>query len=77
MKHIAFLEGQISQLQPREALLSRQEARQLDKYRKDLKECEDYDLLLKDVADKQIVFDLDDGVKVNYKKFEGVVADIK
>ena len=29
------------------------------------------------MADKQITIDLDDGVAVNYKKFESVVAKIK
>ena len=32
---------------------------------------------LKNVADQQISFDLDDGVTVNYKKFETVVTKIK
>jgi hypothetical protein len=32
---------------------------------------------IKGVADNQIVFDLDDGVTVNYGLFEGVVAAIK
>ena len=36
-----------------------------------------YDIELKNVADQQISFDLDDGVTVNYKKFETVVAKIK
>jgi len=45
--------------------------------RVDLRECETYDMELKNVADQQISFDLDDGVTVNYKKFETVVAKIK
>jgi hypothetical protein len=32
---------------------------------------------LKNVADQQISFDLDDGVTVNYATFETVVAKIK
>jgi hypothetical protein len=31
---------------------------------------------MKDYSDKQIKIDLDDGVKVNYAKFEGIVAEI-
>jgi len=59
------------------ANISSQEAKELDQLRKDIMECEEYDLLLKDVADQQIKFNLDDGVTVNYKKFESVVAKIK
>ena len=42
-----------------------------------LLECQDYDLLMKDMADRQIEFDLDDGVTENYKMFESVVAKVK
>ena len=44
---------------------------------KDEIECREYKKLVKDYADKQIEFDLDDGVSVNYKKFEGIVVGIK
>jgi hypothetical protein len=64
-------------LEKQSGSLGAQEARTLDKLRKNLQECEQYDIVLKDIADRQIVFDLDDGVTVNYKKFEGVVAEIK
>jgi hypothetical protein len=57
--------------------LSRLEAKQLDKMRSDEIECRQYEKLVKDYADKQIEFDLDDGVSVNYKKFEGILATIK
>ena len=57
--------------------LNTQEAKRLDTLRVDLRECETYDMELKNVADQQISFDLDDGVTVNYKKFEKVVAKIK
>lgn len=57
--------------------LNTQEAKRLDTLRVDLRECETYDMELKNVADQQISFDLDDGVTVNYKKFETVVAKIK
>lgn len=75
--HIRNLENQYSALKANDANLTRDEAKRLEKVEKDLIECRDYDLLLKDVADHQIDFDLDDGVVVNYAKFEGVVAPIK
>ncbi len=40
-------------------------------------ECRDYNEMLKELANQQISFDLDDGVNVNYEKFKGIVADIK
>ncbi len=44
---------------------------------KDLEECREYHDSLHLIADKQIDFDLDDGVVVNYAKFEDVVVKIK
>ena len=57
--------------------LSRAELKKLEQLKKDLEECNEYDLYLKDIADKQIEFDLDDGVVENYKLFKGVLAPIK
>ncbi|MBT4283214.1 MAG: SAM-dependent methyltransferase, partial [Candidatus Marinimicrobia bacterium] len=75
-KQINWLDKQIDHLLQNESSLTSQELRKLDNYRKDLIECRDFDLLLKDVSDKQIEFDLDDGVTVNYKLFDGVVSKI-
>lgn len=36
-----------------------------------------FDELLRHYADKKIRLDLDDGVKVNYAKFDGLLADVK
>ena len=77
LEHIKKLRSELQMLSGNESSLSTQEAKRLDKVRKDLQECEQYDLVLKNVADQQIKFDLDDGVDVNYKKFESVVAKIK
>jgi len=77
LKHLQWLSGQISQMDSRGTSLSRDEQKQLDWLRKAQKECEAYDLHLKDIADQQIEFELDDGVSVNYPKFETVVAKIK
>jgi type II restriction/modification system DNA methylase subunit YeeA len=75
-KQMNYLENTISDLEKVSSNLSTTENRRLDKLRDDLKECRDYDLLLKDVADRQIEFDLDDGVVENYKLFKGVVSPI-
>ncbi|GEO05550.1 class I SAM-dependent DNA methyltransferase [Adhaeribacter aerolatus] len=77
LPHMQYLNQHIDQLEIQGAALGRTEARQLDKLRKDLLECEQYDLLLKDKADQQIEFDLDNGVTANYELFKGVVAPIK
>lgn len=75
--HISWLQHAVADMEKKAATLSRAELKKLDTYRKQLAECEQYDLLLKDMADKQISFDLDDGVARNYALFEGVVAEIK
>jgi len=77
LKYIQNLDNRIKDLEPKSASLSRDELRSLEKLKTDLIECKEYDLLLKDVADQQISFDLDDGVVVNYQKFATVVAPIK
>jgi type II restriction/modification system DNA methylase subunit YeeA len=49
---------------------------QLIKLNKQLEELTKYHDLLKHVADQYIEIDLDDGVKVNYEKFKGLVEEI-
>ncbi|WKB36650.1 hypothetical protein QS257_06500 [Terrilactibacillus sp. S3-3] len=46
--------------------------KQKEKLQKQLLECRQYDQVIAHVANQQIVLDLDDGVKVNYAKFQGV-----
>ncbi|WP_110928090.1 BREX-1 system adenine-specific DNA-methyltransferase PglX [Bacillus massiliglaciei] len=52
---------------------AKKELKALDKKIEELK---DYDELLHHMADMQIEIDLDDGVVVNYEKFQGLVAKI-
>lgn len=77
LKHLQYLRSEISRLEKNESGLTRQETKRLDKLRVDELECREYDVLVKDIADKQIEFDLDDGVKNNYQLFEDIVAPIK
>jgi hypothetical protein len=77
LEHLKYLKSEISQKEANASNLSTVEAKQLDKLRADLIECEQYDMALKNVADQQIKFDLDDGVAKNYELFETVVAKIK
>lgn len=70
--HMNHLRSQIDRLEA-----SKEDPRLLDRLQKNLSECESYDLLLKDVADRQIVFDLDDGVSRNYELFGEVVRKVK
>ena len=72
-----YLKSEIAQKEANASNLSTAEAKQLDKLRADLIECEQYDMALKNIADQQIKFDLDDGVAKNYDLFESVVAKIK
>lgn len=59
-----------------EANLSKNELKRLEKLRTWEIECRDYNEVLKELANQEITFDLDDGVTVNYAKFEGAVAKI-
>ena len=52
---------------------AKKELKSLDKK---ITEFKDYDEVLHHMADMQIEIDLDDGVKVNYKEFDGLVAKI-
>ena len=77
LKHIQNLENQLQLMSSNETLLTRQEQKRREQIQKDLIECREYDMILKDVSEKQIEIDLDNGVVENYKLFEGVVAKIK
>ena len=57
--------------------LSTMERKNLDKMQVALDECLEYEERLHDMADRQVRFDLDDGVVVNYAKFGDVLAKIK
>jgi len=76
LEHLKHLRQEEQRLAANVLNLAAREAKRLDKLRKDIAECEAYDLELKDVADRQIVFDLDDGVTENHKLFGTVVAPI-
>lgn len=76
LKHLQYLRSEIAELEKRSSSLSKSDAKWLDELRSAEIECREYDKLMKDYADKQIEIDLDDGVKVNYEKFEGIVAEI-
>ena len=46
--------------------------KQITKYTKQLAEIQLYDEAMAHIANQRIELDLDDGVKVNYAKFQGV-----
>ena len=64
---ILYLQGQ-----PTTAAVTRE----LSQHEVALKECLDYEARLHNIANQQIAFNLDDGVKVNYAKFGDVLAPI-
>jgi len=76
LKYIDYLRNMMLPLKAVEAVLGRDDKKKLAYYEKALKDCEEYDLLLNNVAQKYITFDLDDGVKTNYAKFKDVLAAI-
>jgi hypothetical protein len=46
--------------------------KQIEKIEKQIAECRAYDQIISHIAAQTIELDLDDGVKVNYEKFQGV-----
>lgn len=77
LPYIEYLVKQQEDMKADAANLTSQQRRELDKITKQIAECREYHDRLHDVADKEIAFDLDDGVVVNYAKFGNVVAKIK
>ena len=77
LDHLRQLRSEIERLEGLGVNASKAELKMLEKLRKDEVECREYELVLKDVADQQIAFDLDDGVTENHKLFGEVVAKIK
>lgn len=74
--HQEWIKKEIESLVTNEANLSRPEMKRLEKLRLWEIECRDYNQVLQVLANQQIDFDLDDGVSVNFEKFEGAVAKI-
>ena len=77
LPHLNYLKSKIEELEQDESNLSTADRKRLANLRKNLEECLEYEARLQLVASKQIDFDLDDGVVVNYAKFGDVLAKIK
>lgn len=73
--YMDYLRKEIEKLDVKDTLNS-DESKRLDRLRSDLNECLEYDEVIKEVADKQIDFDLDDGVQDNYELFGKALAKI-
>ena len=74
--HQEWIKHEIEKAVANESNLSKNELKRLEKLRVWELECRDYNEVLKTLALQEIVFDLDDGVSVNYEKFETAVAKI-
>ena len=77
LPHIEWLVQKQNEMEENAANLSTAERRELDRLNTQLAECREYHDRLHEVADKQIAFDLDDGVVVNYAKFGDVLQKLK
>mgnify|MGYP000286001550 CR=1 FL=1 len=73
--YMDYLRKEIEKLD-KTGTLNSNESKHMDQLRSDLNECLEYDEVLKEVADKQIDFDLDDGVDHNYELFGKALAKI-
>lgn len=74
--HQEYLRNQYEALKENEANLSKPELKIFENLQKQMIELKEYNEVLKQLADLQITFDLDDGVTVNYAKFAGAVSVI-
>lgn len=74
--HQEYLRNQYEVFKENEANLSKPELKTFENLQKQMIELKEYNEVLKQLADLQITFDLDDGVTVNYAKFAGAVAVI-
>lgn len=74
--HQEYIKNEIDKLVQEEDNLNREQQKRLELLRDWELECRDYNEVLKTLANQQIEIDLDDGVTVNYAKFEGAVAKI-
>ena len=77
LPHIEWLVQKQSEMEENAANLNTAERRGLDRLTAQIAECREYHDRLHEVADKQIAFDLDDGVVVNYAKFGDVLQKLK
>ena len=77
LPHMDWLTHRINELRADDAMLTTAQRKTAERLEKELAECREYHERLHYVADRQIAFDLDDGVVVNYAKFGDVLAKIK
>lgn len=77
LPHIEWLVQRQTEMEANAANLNARERKQLDSITRQIAECREYHDRLHTVADEQIVFDLDDGVVVNYGKFGDVLMKLK
>lgn len=77
LPHIEWLVLKQNEMEANAANLNSAERRALDRIIKQIAECREYHDRLHEVADRQIAFDLDDGVVVNYAKFGDVLQKLK
>ena len=77
LPHIEWLLQKQGEMEANAANLNARERKELDNIGKQIEECREYHDRLHVIADKQIAFDLDDGVVVNYAKFGDVLSKLK
>ena len=74
--HQEFVRNQYEVMKENEANLSKPELKTFENLQKQMIELKEYNEVLKELAAQQITFNLDDGVTMNYAKFDGAVAVI-
>ena len=77
LPYIQHLEYKLGELNLNAALLTSDERKEQKRKLAILQECREYDNILHLYADRQIDFDLDDGVLHNYSLFKDILAKLK
>ncbi len=77
LPYIQHIENKLGELNLNAALLTSDERKEQKRKLAILQECREYDNILHLFADRQIDFDLDDGVLHNYSLFKDILAKLK
>ena len=77
LRYITHLEEKETAMASRYAELSTRERKELERLRKDIDECKEYQIRVEAVADRSIAFDLDAGIPANHALFGDIAVKLK
>ncbi len=77
LRYITHLEDKETAMASRLTELSTRERKELERLRKDIEECKEYQIRVEAVADRSIAFDLDAGIPANHALFGDIAVKLK